>query len=375
MGEIVEQRLVDVPSAVEKKKGKLKIFLGYAPGVGKTYSMLSEAIQRRRRGDYIVIGVVETHGRKAIIELAEQLEMVPRRKIDYKGAAFEEMDIDRILARRPQVVLVDELAHSNIPGSKHSKRYEDVLELLDSDIDVVSTVNIQHIETVASTVHEITGVIVRETVPDSILKLAAEVVMTDLTPEALRDRLEHGEVYSMEKVEQALKTFFREGNLIALRELALRQVTEQVDLKLKAYMEQKGIREALPARERIAVCVSLHPWSKYVMARAARMARRVDAELYALHLDIDQDSDPQANQSLTGNLKFSESLGAKVVRIGGRQVARAIADFARDKHITAIVFGRSKLEGWRRIAYLNTINELLDELPAVDVHIMPQEHE
>jgi len=226
----------------EKTKGSLKLFLGYAPGVGKTYSMLSEAIRRHSRGEEVVIGVVETHGRKGIAELVPQLEVIPRQKIDYKGTLFEEMDVDAILARKPAVVLVDELAHTNIPGSKHRKRYEDVLELLDAKIDVLSTVNIQHIESIAPTVNAITGVVVRETVPDWVLRLSDETVMVDLTPEALQNRMKRGDVYHTQKVEQALKNFFRRGNLIALRELALRQVAEQVDRSLSSYMEEKDIQ-------------------------------------------------------------------------------------------------------------------------------------
>ena len=210
----------------------LKLFLGYAPGVGKTYSMLSEAIRRHSRGEDVVVGVVETHGRKGIAELVPQLDAVPRKKIEYKGTVFEEMDVDAIIARRPAVALVDELAHTNIPGSKHRKRYEDVLELLDANIDVLSTVNIQHIESIAPTVHAITGIVVRETVPDWVLLLSDETVMVDLTPEALQNRMKRGDVYGQNKVEQSLRNFFRRGNLIALRELALRQVAEQVDRSL-----------------------------------------------------------------------------------------------------------------------------------------------
>src|SRR5271154_7184944 len=230
---------LEISAPAEKTKGVLKLFLGYAPGVGKTYSMLSEAIRRHSRGEDIIIGVVETHGRKGIAELACQLETVPRRKIDYKGTVFEEMDLDAVLIRKPQVALVDELAHTNIPGSKHRKRYEDVLELLDANIDVISTVNIQHIESIAPTVRAITGVAVRETVPDWVLQMSSETVMVDLTPEALQNRMKRGDVYGKEKVEQALKNFFRRGNLIALRELALRQVAEQVDRSLESYMVEK----------------------------------------------------------------------------------------------------------------------------------------
>src|SRR5579864_4948285 len=213
----------------EKAGGTFKLFLGYAPGVGKTYAMLSEGIRRHSRGEDVVIGIVETHGRKAITELAQKLEAVPRRKLEYRGTTFEEMDVDAIIARHPQVVLLDELAHTNVPGSKHRKRYEDVQEILAAKIDVISTLNIQHMESLVPTVQTITGITVRETVPDWVPLMANETVMVDLTPEALQHRMERGDVYSQEKVHQALQNFFRRGNLIALRELALRQVAEHVD--------------------------------------------------------------------------------------------------------------------------------------------------
>src|SRR5437879_1789262 len=215
--------------------------------------MLSEALRRRSRGEDVVIGVVETHGRQGIEELAQQLERVQLKKIEYKGTIFEEMDVDAILARRPQVVLIDELAHTNIPGSKHRKRYEDVQELLAANIDVVSTLNIQHIESIAPVVRSITGITVRETVPDWVPLTAAETVMVDLTPEALQNRMKRGDVYSSEKVERSLKNFFRRGNLIALRELALRQVAEQVDRSLESYMEAEDIRKNWAVRERMEI--------------------------------------------------------------------------------------------------------------------------
>src|SRR5580698_6164901 len=239
----------------DKQKGIFKLFLGYAPGVGKTYSMLSEGIRRHARGEDVVIGVVETHGRKGVVELITQLETVPRKKIEYKGTMFEEMDVDAILARKPQVVVVDELAHTNIPGSKHRKRYEDVQEILASKIDVLSTMNIQHMESLAPTVHTITGITVRETVPDWVPLMANETVMVDLTPEALQNRMERGDVYAAEKVEQALQNFFRAGNLSALRELALRQVAEHVDRSLESYMGAKEIDQNWAVRERLAVCI------------------------------------------------------------------------------------------------------------------------
>src|SRR5277367_4654850 len=359
----------------EKTKGSLKLFLGYAPGVGKTFSMLSEAIRRHTRGDDIVIGVVETHGRAGIMELVPQLEVMPRQKIDYKGTIFEEMDVDGIIARNPQVALIDELAHTNIPGSKHRKRYEDVLEILEAKIDVLSTVNIQHIESIAPTVHAITGVIVRETVPDWVLQVADETVMVDLTPEALQNRMKRGDVYGKEKVEQALGNFFRRGNLIALRELALRQVAEQVDRSLSSYLDEKDIQESWGVRERIAVCISANPKAQYLVARAARMARRMDAELFALHVDLGDDTDEAEEKALLSNLQFAESLGAKPVRLKGESIAVASANFVREKHITQVIFGRSPTEGWKKLLYMNGINRFLSEAPAVDVHIVTQEPE
>ncbi len=372
MAKTPEQWLEEA-SAAQKPRGIFKLFLGYAPGVGKTYSMLSEAIRRHSRGEDVVIGVVETHGRKAIADLAAQLETVPRKKIEYKGTIFEEMDVDAVLARRPQVVLVDELAHTNIPGSKHRKRYEDVLELLSAKLDVLSTVNIQHLESIAPVVRSITGIKVRETVPDWVLENATETVMVDLTPEALQNRMRRGDVYSTEKVDQALKNFFRRGNLIALRELALRQVAEQVDRTLESYMSSEDIRENWPVRERIAVCVSSSPRAQYLIARAARMARRMDAELYVVYVDIGQDHSEENQKSLAANLQFAENLGAKVVRLKGDTVASATAAFVRDKHVTQVIFGRSAVEGWRKYLYMSAIHRFLRDAPAVDVHIVTQE--
>src|ERR1700723_3900291 len=304
-----------------QKRGRFKVFLGYAPGVGKTFSMLSEAVRRKSRGEDVVIGIVETHGRARTAELAAQLEAVPRKKIEYKGTMFEEMDVDAILARKPEVVLVDELAHTNIPGSRHRKRYEDVQDLLAAKIDVVSTLNIQHIESIAPTVRAITGVIVRETVPDWVPLSASETVIVDLTPEALVNRMRRGDVYGKEKVEQSLKNFFRRGNLIALRELALRQVAEQVDRSLETYMDAKQIRENWGVRERIAVCISGSASGQYLIARAARMARRLDAELYVVHVLREFATREENPKILEANLRFAENLGSLVVRLMRRSVA------------------------------------------------------
>lgn len=365
---------LEVASPPQKTRGIFKLFLGYAPGVGKTFSMLSEAIRRKKRGEDVVIGVVETHGRKGIEDLLSQIETVPRKKIEYKGTIFEEMDVDAILARHPQVVLVDELAHTNIPGSRHRKRYEDIQELLAAKIDVISTLNIQHIESIAPVVRSITGITVRETVPDWVPLTATETVMVDLTPEALQNRMKRGDVYSSEKVERSLKNFFRRGNLIALRELALRQVAEQVDRSLESYMEAQDIRKNWAVRERMAICISSNPSGQYLIARGARMARRMDAELYVVH--VDREFLKESNQpALNANLRFAESLGAQVIRLKGRSVADAVAEFVRSKHITQVIFGRAPVRDWRKYLYLSAVHRFLRESPAVDVHIVTQESE
>ncbi len=366
---------LEIACPPEKARGVFKLFLGYAPGVGKTFSMLSEALRRRSRGEDVMIGFIETHGRKGVEELAHQLESVPRKKIEYKGTIFEEMDVDAILARHPGVVLVDELAHTNIPGSKHRKRYEDIQELLAAKIDVISTLNIQHIESIAPIVRSITGIVVRETVPDWVPLTVSETVMVDLTPEALQNRMKRGDVYSPEKVERSLKNFFRRGNLIALRELALRQVAEQVDRSLESYMEAQDIRKNWGVRERMAVCISSNPAGQYLIARGARMARRMDAELYVVHVDREFGPKESNQNTLSANLRFAESLDAKVVRLKGRSVADTVAEFVRSKHITQVIFGRAPVHDWRKYLYLSAVHRFLRESPAVDVHIVTQEAE
>ena len=357
----------------QTKQAIFKLFLGYAPGVGKTFNMLSEGIRRHSRGEEVVIGMVETHGRKNIVELSSKLETVPRRKLQYKGTVFEEMDVDAILARRPQVVLVDELAHTNIEGSKHAKRYEDVMELLDAHIDVLSTMNVQHIESLMPMVHSITGVHVRETVPDWVIQKVNEIVLADLTPEALQTRMRRGDIYPLDRAERALGHFFRPGNLIALRELALQQVTRAVDRSLESYLEKEGLEKNLGIQERIAVCVSSSPAAQYLIARAARMAERIEAELMIIYVDIGADENPQDERSLAENLRFAENLGAKIVRTKGRSVAEEVAKLVREKHITQVVFGRSAQVGWRRYLYLSAIHKFLRVAPPVDVHIVTQE--
>jgi len=271
-------------------------------------------------------------------------------------------------------VLVDELAHTNIEGSKHRKRYEDVLELLDAGIDVLSTMNIQHLESVTPTVQGVTGIHVRETVPDWVLQRVNEEVMIDLTPEALQNRMRRGDVYPQERVGRALENFFRETNLIALRELALRQVAQTVDQSLEQHRgDQKEDRGAVAIRERIAVCISSNPAAQYLIARGARMAQAMNADLFVVYTDLGQDTSEANQRTLTANVRFAENVGASMVRLKGKSVAEAVAEFVNEKHITQVVFGRSATRGWKRYFYLSAIHQFLRDAPAVDVHIVTQE--
>jgi two-component system, OmpR family, sensor histidine kinase KdpD len=361
-------------AAPEKKTGIFKLLLGYAPGVGKTYNMLSEAIRRKKRGEDVVIGVVETHGRKGIAELVCQLEQVPRRRLEYKGTVFEEMDIDAILARKPQVVLIDELAHTNVEGSKHKKRYEDVFEALNEKIDVLSTMNIQHLESVTPTIQSITGIQIRETVPDWVLDRANEVVLADLTPEALQTRMRRGDIYPVDRVEKALTNFFRAGNLLALRELALRHVTHSVDRSLESYLQRKHIDQNWGVTERVAVCISSNPASQQLIARGARMAHGLDAAFFVVHVETGKSRSGDRSRALAANIRFAENLGAKFIQLNGSIVATTVAGFVREQKITQVIFGRSAVHGWKKYLYLAAMNRFLANAPAVDVHIVTQEH-
>ena len=366
-----EQWLDEV--AAEKKQSILKLFLGYAPGVGKTYAMLSEGIRRYSRGEDVVIGVVETHGRTGVADLVAKLDSVPRKQLEYKGTVFSEMDVDAILARKPAVVLVDELAHTNIEGSKHAKRYQDVMELLDARIDVLSTVNVQHIESLNPIVERITGVHVRETVPDWVIQRAEEIVMSDLTPEALQTRMRRGDIYPPDRAERALGNFFRRGNLIALRELALRQVAQVVDRSLEAHWARQNLEPNVTVHEKIAVCISSNPVAQYLIARGGRMAQGIDADFFVVYVDSPDDAEPDNRRTLQENIRFAENLGATVVRLPRGNIAERVAEFVREKHITHVVFGRSAQEGWRKYLYLTVIQKFLRHAPPIDVHIVTQE--
>jgi len=356
-----------------KEGGRFKIFLGYAPGVGKTFSMLSEGIRRRSRGEDVVIGVVETHGRSGTAELAAKLEQVPRREIEYKGTIFYEMDVDAILARAPQIVLIDELAHTNIEGSRFHKRYEDVLLLLKNKIDVLSTVNIQHVESLTPRVQALTGVTVREQVPDWVLDRADEIVISDVTPEALVTRMRRGDIYPADRIERSLSNFFRRGNLIALREMALQRVTRAVDRTLDEYVKRKRLGAHWAVAEKVAVCVSANRQARDLIARGARLAEALGAELYVLHVGRKTDTEEERRQMLESSLEFGEHLGAKIVKLTGDDTAKATATYIREQRITQAIVGRSATHGLRSYLYYYALQKFMAEAPHVDLHIVTQE--
>jgi two-component system, OmpR family, sensor histidine kinase KdpD len=359
----------------EKQRGRFKVFLGYAPGVGKTYSMLSEGVRRRSRGEDVVIGVVETHGRAATAELAARLEQVPRREVNYKGTLFTEMDVDAILARMPQVALIDELAHTNVEGSRFAKRYEDIFLLLDNKIDVLSTINIQHVESLSPRVQALTGIAVREQVPDWVLDRADEIVISDLTPEALVMRMRRGDIYPMERVERSLQNFFRRGNLIALRELALQRVTRAVDRTLEDYVKRKRLGGNWTVAEKVAVCISSSKQARDLIARGAHLAEALDAELFVVHVSSARDKDPQRARTLEASMQFAKNLGAAIVTLPNGDAAKVTAAFIRDQRITQAIVGRSALKGMRKYLYFLAIQNFMSAAPHVDLHIITQEQD
>lgn len=360
----------------EQNRGHLKIFIGYAPGVGKTYTMLNEANRRLKRGQDIVIGYLESHQRPETERQIGTLEIIPRKKINYNGVILEEMDTVAIIKRAPRLVLVDELAHTNAPGSKNSKRYEDVEELLEHGIDVICTLNIQHLESLNDVVKQITGISVKETIPDKIVDEADEVVVVDITPDSLQNRLKRGDVYGVEKVEPALKNFFRKGNLNALRELTLRQTAEEVNEDLEEYMDEHGIKETWQTVERVMVCISSAGYSKKLIRRGARIARSNRCEWYVVYVDSTRAMVPNPSkkdfQMLESHFKLARELGAEVITLKGKSVSFELSKFACEKHITQILIGHSYRTWIERLIRGSTINKLLKQTKNIEVHIIPQ---
>jgi two-component system, OmpR family, sensor histidine kinase KdpD len=325
------------------KRGQLRIYLGPAPGVGKTYAMLDEGHRRRDRGTDVVVGFVETYGRKLTARLAEGLETIPRRVVTYRGARFEEMDIDALLARHPAVALVDELAHTNVPGSRNAKRWQDVEELLDAGITVITTVNIQHLDCLHDVVEKITGVPQRETIPDAVVRAAHQIELVDMAPEALRRRMAHGNVYPREKVDAALSNYFRVGNLTALRELALLWVADQVEEGLLKYRADHGIEQTWEARERVVVALTGGPEGDTLIRRAARIAARtVGGDLLAVHVARSDGLAGVSPAALAAQRRLVESLGGTYHQVIGDDVPEALLDFARAENATQLVLGASR---------------------------------
>ncbi len=355
------------------KRGELRIYLGAAPGVGKTFAMLGEAHRRLERGTDLVAAVVETHGRAKTAELLEGIEIIPPHYIDYRGSRFPELDVPAVLARRPQVVLVDELAHTNTPGSKNPKRWMDVEELLEAGISVISTVNVQHLESLNDVVAQITGIEQQETVPDEIVRQASQIELVDITPEALRRRLSHGNVYAPEKVDAALSNYFRRGNLTALRELALLWLADQVDAALAKYRADNKITATWEARERVVVAVTGGPESETLVRRASRIASKSSAELMIVHV-VRGDGLSGVSAPQMGKVReLAASLGATVHTVVGDDVPKALLDFAREMNATQLVIGTSRRNRWARMFDEGIGAAIVQDSGKIDVHMVTHE--
>ena len=357
-----------------EQRARLRIYVGAAPGVGKTYSMIEDAHALRREGFDVVIGYVETHGRAETEAKIGDLEVVPRRKIDYRGVTLEEMDVDAILARKPALCMIDELAHTNAPGSRHEKRYQDVLEVLDAGIGVMTAVNIQHLETLNDAVGRVSGVRVRETVPDTFLDRADEVVNVDVTVEELRTRLRQGKIYKPEKVEQALTNFFRETNLSTLRELALRAVADEVGEKAASHRQREGLEPAL-IPERVMVCMSSNADAPRVLRTGARIAGRLGARWYAVYVETPREAPGQIKSgdrdALQRNVALAEELGATVVRVKADRAADGLIAFAQREGITHVIFGQSARSRWEILMKGSTLNRFLEEVRDAAIQVVP----
>jgi two-component system sensor histidine kinase KdpD len=358
----------------QARRARLRIYIGAAPGVGKTYQILEDAHQLKKQGVDIVIGFIEPHGRAETEALIGDLERVPLRRIEYRGVTLEEMDVDEVIARRPQMAIVDELAHTNAPGSKNKKRYEDVLEILDAGIAVITAVNVQHIESLNDAIAQITGVRVREAVPDYFLRRADEVVNVDVSVDTLRTRLRQGKIYNVEKIEQALASFFRKGNLSALRELSLRQVAEDQAAKAHDYREREGLEQAaIP--EKVMVCMASGGSAKKLLRTGSRIAGRLASDWYAVYVETPREElgriDPADHATLMENIRLAEELGANVVKLKARRVADALIEFARREGITHVVFGQSARSRWDILLHGSVINRFLSEVRGATVQVVP----
>ena len=358
----------------EGERASLRVYIGAAPGVGKTFQMLEDAQQLKREGVDIVVGIVEPHGREETRAMIGDLECVPMRRIEYKGVVIEEMDLDAVIARRPAVAIVDELAHTNIPGSKNRKRYEDVIDLLNAGISVITAVNIQHLESLNDAIARTTGVRVRETIPDHFLRRADEVVNVDVSVDTLRTRLRQGKIYDVVKIQQALNNFFRKGNLSALRELALRQVATDQATKAHDYREREGLEQAaIP--EKVMVAIASRGSAKRILRAGSRIAGRLASDWYAVYVETPREEpgriNPRDHAVLQENIRFAQDLGAKIVKLKGRDVADLLIDFARREGITHVVFGQSARSRWDVLLHGSVINRFLGDVRDATVQVVP----
>jgi two-component system sensor histidine kinase KdpD len=359
----------------QPEPAKLRIYLGAAPGVGKTYDMVNDAHRMKHQlGLDVVIGLVESHGRAETEARIRDLEIIPQRVIPYRGVNLKEMDVDAIIARHPNTVVVDELAHTNVPGSKNRKRYEDVLELLDAGVNVMTAVNIQHLETLNDAVNRSANTVIRETVPDNFFKRADEVVNVDVTVDELRSRLRQGKIYAPEKVEQSLANFFRKGNLNMLRELALRTTAEQVSTRASEYRRTQGLEQA-PIPEKVMVCLSTRPGTERLLRVGSRIAGRLNSNWYAVYVTRPDDDkghgDPEAFHRLEEYQRMARDLGAKVVSLTDRNVSDALIRFAQQENISHVVFGQSARSRWDILLRGSVLNRFLSEVRDVTVQVVP----
>jgi two-component system sensor histidine kinase KdpD len=354
----------------ERRRGRLRVLLGAAPGVGKTYAMLLEGRQRQAEGQDVVVGLLETHGRQRTQEAAGDLEIFPRKRIPYKSIVVEEMDTDGLIARQPQVVLIDEVAHTNVPGSRHEKRWQDLQEILDAGIDVIGTLNIQHLESLNDVVENMTGVRVRETLPDHVIDEADELQLVDVPPETLLERLRRGEIYPPERATAALNNYFTKGNLAALRDLALRRIALEVEEDVESYLESGEAPGARPTHERILVAIDHRPLARQVIRSAARLARGQRAELLAVSLGDPNRLTPDERQALEAHQRLAEDLGATCHSVPDTNPGRALARFAREHHVTQIVLGQAPRRRLEILLKGSLINHLLREAPGVDVQVV-----
>jgi two-component system sensor histidine kinase KdpD len=363
-----------LPSAEGPEPGKLRIYLGAAPGVGKTYDMLQDANRLRVQGVDIVIGLVDSHGRAETEAQIKDLELVPEREIPYRSVVLKEMDIDAILARKPHTCIVDELAHTNVPGSRNRKRYEDVVELLEAGINVFTAVNIQHLETLNDAVSRSASTQIRETIPDSFLARANEVVNVDITVDELRSRLRQGKIYSEEKIEQSLSNFFRKGNLNMLRELALRTTAEQVGTRAAEYRRIQGLEQA-PMPEKVMVCLSTRPGSERLIRVGSRIAGRLATDWYAVYVQRPEEDkrheDPEGFQRMEQVQRMARELGANVVTLVSKNVSDALIEFAQRENISHVVFGQPARSRFDILFRGSVLNRFLSEVRDVTVQVVP----